>query len=301
MEMSTVVVSNLPQTKPKPPITRTKVVNIIVTLVLSLGSIIMLFPLVWMLLSTFKPYTELNNTFLPKTWTLSAYKDMWDGCNLVTGTNAGLLRGFLSSILTTVPVVLVQVVVSAFAAFAFAKLHFVGKNVIFLLMLGTMMIPFAVIMLPQAKLFGMLGLINGPLAVIIPKFFGSITTVFFLRQFLYGIPDSISEAARIDGAGFTKTFLSIILPLLMPALATQAILSFIGNWNDYLGPLLFITDKAWLTLPLLVDGLNASGGSFMYVPRVFAASFVSLVPIIVIFATFQKKIVGSIVFSAVKG
>lgn len=301
MTTSTVVVSNLPQTKPKPPITREKIVNIIVTVVLSLGSIIMLFPLVWMLLSTFKPYTELNNTFLPKTWTLYAYKQMWDGCNLVTGTNAGLLRGFLSSILTTVPVVLVQVVVSAFAAFAFAKLQFVGKNVVFMLMLGTMMIPFAVIMLPQAKLFGILGLINGPLAVIIPKFFGSITTVFFLRQFLYGIPDSISEAARIDGAGFTKTFVSIILPLLMPALATQAILSFIGNWNDYLGPLLFITDKAWLTLPLLVDGLNGAGGSFKFVPRVFAASFVSLVPIIVIFAVFQKKIVGSIVFSAVKG
>ena len=122
-----------------------------------------------------------------------------------------------------------------------------------------------------------------------------------MRQFLFGIPDSISEAARIDGAGHTKTFISIVLPLLMPALATQAILSFIGNWNDFLGPLLFISDKNWYTLPLLVNSLNGSGGATTYIPRTLAASLISLVPIIIVFATFQKKIIGSIVFSAVKG
>ena len=87
----------------------------------------------------------------------------------------------------------------------------------------------------------------------------------------------------------------------MPALATQAILSFIGNWNDFLGPLLFISDKNWYTLPLLVNSLNGSGGSTREIPRTLAASLVSLVPIIVVFAAFQKKIIGSIVFSAVKG
>ncbi len=213
----------------------------------------------------------------------------------------GIIRGFVNSIVTTVPVVLVQIIVSAFAAYAFAKLNFVGKNVMFLIFLGTMAIPFAVIMLPQAWLYGRMGLTNGPLAVIIPKFFGSIGTVFFLRQFLFGIPDSISEAARLDGAGYTRTFISIILPLIMPALATQGILSFIGNWNDFLGPMLFIGDVNWKTLPLLVNDLNGAGGQMEYVPRALAASLVSLVPIVIVFAAFQKKIIGSIVFSAVKG
>jgi len=278
---------------------RKLIIDIVVTIALALGAVLMLLPFLWMLLATMKPFTEVYTTFFPRHWTLKSYADMWEECGYIM--KGGIFRGFFNSILTTVPVVLVQIVVSAFAAYAFAKLNFVGKNIVFLVLLGTMMIPFSVIMLPQAWLYGRMGLTNGPLAIIIPKFFGSITTVFFLRQFLYGIPDSISEAARLDGAGYTRTFISIILPLIMPALATQGILSFIGNWNDYLGPLLFISDKNWLTLPLLVDRLNGSGNGARDIPRVLAASLISLVPIIVVFAVFQKKIIGSIVFSAVKG
>lgn len=289
----------LPLPKAKRGLKPEQIKNIIVTVVLSLGSVLMLLPFVWMLFAAFKPHTEIYTTFIPKQWTAKSFREMWDGCKILM--EGGIVRGFLNSILTTVPVVIVQVLVSAFAAYAFAKLNFVGKNAVFLILLSTMMIPFAVIMLPQAWLYGRMGLTNGPLAIIIPKLFGAIGTVFFLRQFLFGIPDSISEAARIDGAGYTKTFLSIVFPLLMPALATQAILSFIGNWNDFLGPLLFISDKNWYTLPLLVNSLNGSGGSTREIPRTLAASLVSLVPIIVVFAAFQKKIIGSIVFSAVKG
>lgn len=298
-------VSSVPQQSQREKhINRRKLISdIIVTVLLSLGAVIMLFPFLWMVLSVFKPGEEIYSKGLfPREWTAQSFVDMWTGCNELMKSDAGLLRGFLSSILTTVPVVAVQIVVSAFAAYAFAKLNFVGKNVMFLVFLGTMMIPFAVIMLPQAWLYGQMGLTKaGPLAVIIPKFFGSIGTVFFLRQFLFGIPDSISEAARLDGAGYTRTFVSVILPLIMPALATQAILSFIGNWNDFLGPLLFIRDRTWYTLPLLVNRLNGNGGNLLLVPRVLAASLISLVPIIIVFAAFQKKIVGSIVFSAVKG
>ena len=137
----------------------------------------------------------------------------------------------------------------------------------------------------------------------IPKMFGAVGTVFFLRQFLYGIPKSISEAALLDGAGYMKIFVSIILPLIMPALSTQFILSFIGNWNDYLGPLLFIRTPAWRTLPLVVNALNpgAHGAEIEQIPQALAASLVSLIPIVVVFAVFQKKIIGSIVLSAVKG
>ncbi len=272
---------------------RIRIADLCVTIVLALGALVILAPFLWMILATFKPYTELYTTIWPQEWTVQNYADMWEAVDLI--------RGFGNSILTTVPVVLIQVFVSAMAAFAFAKLDFKGKNILFLVMLGTMMVPFAVIMLPQAYMYGRMGLTNGPLAVMIPKFFGNIMTVFFLRQFLYAIPNSIAEAAKIDGAGYNKIFVSIILPLIMPALATQFILSFIGNWNDYLGPMLFIGDEDWFTLPLMVNALNNSGGSLRYVPRVLAASLVSLIPIIIVFAVFQKKIIGSIVFSAVKG
>ena len=297
--------TNIPQVQPMSEknkhINRRKLImNIVVTVLLSLGSVIMLFPFLWMLLATLKPGYEIySGDLFPHEWTFAGYKEMWTECGYMM--EGGIIRGFVNSIVTTVPVVLVQIIVSAFAAYAFAKLNFVGKNVMFLIFLGTMAIPFAVIMLPQAWLYGRMGLTNGPLAVIIPNFFGSIGTVFFLRQFLFGIPDSISEAARLDGAGYTRTFISIILPLIMPALATQGILSFIGNWNDFLGPMLFIGDVNWKTLPLLVNDLNGAGGQMEYVPRALAASLVSLVPIVIVFAAFQKKIIGSIVFSAVKG
>ncbi len=289
-----------PVKREKKPIPPHLIGNIIITVVLALGSVVMLFPFLWMLLATLKPWNELATSHIfPREWTLYSFSDMWTWCN--KNMQGGIIRGFFNSVLTTVPVVLVQIVVSAFAAYAFAKLQFKGKNIVFLLMLGTMMIPFSVIMLPQAWLFGAMKLTRGPLAIIIPKFFGSITTVFFLRQFFYSIPDSISEAARLDGAGYTRTFLSVLLPLVMPALATQGILSFIGNWNDFLGPLLFVRSRDWYTLPLLVNRLNNGGGSLEQVPRTLAASLISLVPIIVVFAVFQKKIIGSIVFSAVKG
>ncbi len=290
----------VPPAKEKRAIPTKLIWDIVITVLLALGAVIMLFPFLWMVLATMKPWTELyTDSLFPHKWVLTSYADMWKGCNQMM--KGGIIRGFFNSLLTTVPVVLVQIVVSAFAAYAFAKLEFKGKNVIFLLFLATMMIPFSVIMLPQAWLYGQMKLTQGPLAIIIPKFFGSVGTVFFLRQFFYSIPDSISEAARLDGASYTKTFLSVLLPLVMPALATQGILSFIGNWNDFLGPLLFVRSRDWYTLPLLINRLNNNGGSYEQVPRALAASLISLVPIIVVFAVFQKKIIGSIVFSAVKG
>lgn len=278
------------------------IADIIVWIALFIGAVIVMFPFAWMVLTTFKPATEFyNDNFFPNDWTDAAYKGMWDAA--IKATNGcSIPRGFLNSFITTVPVVLVQVFVSAMAAYAFAKLDFKGKNAVFLIMLSTMMIPFAVVMLPQAWLYGRLGLTNGPLAVMIPKMFGAVGTVFFLRQFLYGIPKSISEAALLDGAGYMRIFVSIILPLVMPALSTQFILSFIGNWNDYLGPLLFIQGPKWKTLPLVVAALNGSHGvGADQILQALAASLISLIPIVVVFAIFQKKIIGSIVFSAVKG
>lgn len=269
------------------------IINTIVFIVFTLGAFIMMYPLLWMVFTSMKVHTEVYTTFFPRHWDFSPYVDAW--------TEAPLLRGFLNSLLTTVPVVLVQVFVSAMAAFAFAKLRFKGKNALFMVMLATMMIPFTVIMIPQVIVFKTLKLLNGPLAIIIPKMFGSVMTVFFLRQFLYGIPDSLIEASKLDGAGYNRTFVTVVLPLIMPALATQCILSFIGNWNDFLGPLLYVRDRDWQTLPLIVNTFASNNGGSEFIPLTMATSLISMIPIIIIFAAFQKKIIGSIVFSAVKG
>ena len=274
------------------------IVNTVLFIVLLAGAVLMLYPLLWMVFASFKPYKEVYKGFFPKTWQMDAYKYIFDPDNLELQTP--LWRAFLNSILCTVPVVVVQVLVSALAAFAFAKLHFKGKNVLFIIMLATQMIPFTVIMIPQVTVFETFGLLNGPVAVIIPKMFGAVMTVFFLRQFLYGIPDALTEASRLDGAGYTRTFIQVVLPLIMPALATQMILSFIGNWNDFLGPLLYIQGNEWRTLPVVISYFS-SELSFDGVPNLMAASLVSMIPILIVFAAFQKKIVGSIVFSAVKG
>lgn len=267
--------------------------NIIVFIIMALGAVAMMYPLLWMLVTAVKPSTEVYTNFFPKHWMPSNFTVIWKEVNMLTG--------FRNSIITTVPVVLVQVFVSALAAYAFAKLRFKGKNILFIAMLGTMMIPFTVIMIPQVVVFRTLGLLTGPLAVMIPKMFGAVMTVFFLRQFLYGIPDSLTEAAKLDGAGYTVTFIKVVLPLIMPALATQFILSFIGNWNDFLGPLLYIRDQNWYTLPLIINEYAGNNGASEFIPRLMAASLVSMVPIIIVFVAFQKKIISSIVFSAVKG
>ena len=274
------------------------IINTVLFVVLLAGAVVMMYPLFWMLFTSFKPFTEVYDGLFPKHWTGTAYKYIFsDKPEMKTP----MWRGFFNSVLCTVPVVLVQVFVSAMAAFAFAKLHFKGKNALFILMLATQMIPFTVIMIPQVYVFRTFGLLNGPIAVIIPKMFGAVMTVFFLRQFLYGIPDALTEAARLDGASYTRTFIQVVLPLIMPALATQMILSFIGNWNDFLGPLLYIQGEEWATLPILINSFSSQNGSLRQLPTIMAASLVSMIPILVIFAAFQKKIVGSIVFSAVKG
>lgn len=275
------------------------IINAILFTVLALGAVVMMYPLLWMVFTSFKAdFREVYTRFFPTKWTGAAVKYVFsDDPKIITP----FWRAFINSVLCTVPVVVVQVLVSAMAAFAFAKLNFKGKNILFLIMLATQMIPFTVVMIPQVYVFQALGLINGPLAVIIPKMFGAVMTVFFLRQFLYGIPNALTEAARLDGAGYNRTFIQIILPLVMPALATQMILSFIGNWNDFLGPMLYIDGAEWWTLPLLVKDFAGKSGEFDGIPRTMAASLISMVPTIIVFAAFQKKIVGSIVFSAVKG
>ena len=262
--------------------------------VLLVVAFFMIYPLFWMLFTSVKANKHVYGTgLLPPEWHLENYIKIW--------SEVDLLLGFRNSTLITVPIVVVSVFFSGLAAYAFAKLNFPGKNIVFFGMLGTSMVPFAVTMLPQFILFKEMGLLKGATAYVVPRLTGGIFTIFFLRQFLYGVPDSVIEAAKLDGASQPTIFVKVVLPLLTPALVAQVILGFIGTWNDYLGPLLFIRSNEWKTIPLLIAAFNSgTTGANNETPMLMAASIVSMVPVLVVFAIFQKQIINNVMLSGVK-
>ena len=266
----------------------------VVFAVLLLFAVIMMYPLIWMLSTSVKANRHVYGTgLIPPEWHFENYVNIW--------TEVDLLRGFLNSTLITVPIVVCSVFFSGLAAYAFAKLQFPGKTGAFFGMLASSMVPFAVVMLPQFILFREMGMLTGATAYVIPRLMGGIFTIFFLRQFLYGIPDSIIEAAKLDGASQPVIFIRVVLPLLTPALVAQIILGFINTWNDYLGPLVFIRSQDWLTLPLILSAFNSgTTGANNETPMLMAASLLSMVPVLIIFAAFQKQIINNGILSGVK-
>jgi multiple sugar transport system permease protein len=274
--------------------TRGRVADWIVFAAVLVGAALMLYPLAWMLSASLKANKDVYGSgLIPREFHFENYARIWG--------QAPLLRGVINSFTVAVPVVTLSILTATLAAFAFAKLRFWGRDFFFMLLLAFTMVPFAVYMLPQFVVFKALGLLRGPWAILLPRVAGGAFTIFFLRQFLYGVPDSVIESAKIDGAGFLRIFFQMILPLAAPAVVAQVILAFIGNWNDYLGPLLFIRGTEWHTVPLVMATFNAgSGGADNSIPLLMAASLVSMLPILAIFAVFQRRIVNSVMLSGGK-
>ena len=269
--------------------------TILIFLVASLIAVVMIYPLLWMISTSLKDKFYVYNTGL--------FFSNWKFSNYVAIFRETMLaRSILNSFIVAIPPLIVSNVVCAVAAFAFAKIDFKGKGAVFMIMLSTMMIPFAVVMIPQFVLFKMIGLLSaGAAALIVPKLFGSIGAIFFMRQYMYGIPNSLIESAEIDGASHLRIVFTIVLPLCMPVIITQFILGFIGTWGDYMGPLIFIRDRNWWTVPLVIARYNSGiAGSDADLPKLMAASLVSMLPIFVVFAVFQKKIINSVMLSGMK-
>lgn len=266
----------------------------VVFAVVLLCSVVMMYPFLWMLSTSFKANAHVYGTgLIPIEWHPENYIRIWKEVNLT--------RGFLNSIVITVPIVVCSVFFSGLAAYAFSKLRFPGKNIAFFGMFATSMVPFAVVMLPQFIVFKEMGLLKDAWAYVIPRLTGGIFTIFFLRQFAYGIPDSVIEAAKLDGASQPVIFIKIVFPLLMPALVAQIILGFIGTWNDYLGPLIFIRSNDWKTIPLVISVFNSGAtGANNETPLLMAASLISMIPVLAVFAVFQKQIINNVMLSGVK-
>ncbi|MGN0822232.1 MAG: carbohydrate ABC transporter permease, partial [Candidatus Gallimonas sp.] len=208
-------------------------------------------------------------------------------------------RALFNNLLYSVVPVSVGVITSASAAFSFAKLDWKGRNVVFYFLLAAIMIPGPSIMVSQFVMYDNLGWRTNGLVLIVPGMFGSIMTAFFIRQFLFGLPTSIIEAAQIDGAGYPRVFVGFILPLALPAIMAQAVLSFMGCWNNYLGSFIMIPPQSeWINLPHAIVLMEKSyEGNYAVM---IAASVICVLPVMVLFACFQKLIIGSLMLTGSK-
>lgn len=275
---------------------QSKIVDTIVFIAISLGAVCMIFPLIYMVLSSFMTKNQIlsaNFSILPNPWKFGKYGEVFQ--------KGESLRGIRNTLLVACPVLLVGGFTSSLSAFSFSKLKFRGKNATFLALLATMMIPFAVVMIPQYVMFTKMGWTNSLLPLIIPGLFGNVSIIFFLRQNLTSIPDSIAEAAKIDGTGYFKMYCSIFLPLMKGPLMTQLILWFMGIWNDYLAPTIFIQDDKWFTLQVVIRSFNSTYAVNSDYPLIMAASVISIIPTLLLFFFFQRFIIESLAVSGVKG
>lgn len=275
---------------------RNRVTNIFVFAFLSIGAIFMVAPLLWMVSTSVK--TKEDVFALPPVWiptdiSFSKYTEIW--------SMGPLLSGISNSLIVAVTVTVVGTLTSSLAAFAFSKLRFRGKNNIFILLFASVMIPYPVLMIPQFMMFSSIGWIDTLLPLIVPGLFGNLFMIFFLRQYLSSVPNSIIEAAKIDGCSYFQIFFKIIFPLIKPAVAAQLILWFMGIWNDYLGPILYLNSPEKQTLQLVIANFNASYAIQSDYPLIMAASVIALLPMLIVFIVFQKQIIESIAISGVKG
>jgi multiple sugar transport system permease protein len=273
-----------------------RMTDIIIFILLSVGAVFMVAPLLWMFSTSFKDIQEvyaLPPVWIPESFNASKYIEIWE--------KGPLFSGITNSLIVAVSVTVIGTFTSSLAAFAFGKMNFPFKNQLFLLLLTAMMIPYPVVMIPQFMIFSQIGWVDTLLPLIVPGLFGNIIMVFFLRQYLTSIPNSIIEAAKIDGCSYFKIFYKIIFPLVKPAVAAQLILWFMAIWNDYLGPILYLNSPEKQTLQLVIANFNSTYAIQSDYPLIMAASVVSLLPMLIVFIVFQKQIIESVAISGVKG
>jgi ABC-type glycerol-3-phosphate transport system permease component len=258
------------------------------------GAVIFLFPLFWMVSTSLKPADQVM------VWPPSLFPVPPKFANYVDGWNSATFSLYYrNTILITGTSILGTVLSSSLVAYGFARLRFVGRDVLFLLLLATMMLPGQVTMIPIYILFARLGWINTFLPLIVPSFFGSAFNVFLLRQFFLGIPRELDDAARIDGCSQLGIYWRIILPLSTAALAVVAIFAFTYNWNDFLMPLLYLESGYLQTITLGLASMQAQA-SFQF-PSLMAMTTVALIPQIVIFFLAQRQFIQGIVMTGIKG
>jgi multiple sugar transport system permease protein len=263
-------------TASRPPLARLRRGNTLAYILLSIGALVVLYPFFYMVMNSVKPGPEILHSpnALPSQFTLSGYEGVF--------ARLDVLRLFRNSIILAVSITVLNCILSAMAAYAIAKIPFPGRGPIFSFMLATMMIPGVLLLIPTYVIMYNLGWVNTFQALIVPSAI-SVYNIFLLHQFIRGIPDELVEAARLDGASDLGVFWRIILPLVRPALVTVGILTFMGSWNDFFGPLLYLNKPELWTVQLGLLQFQA-GVPGENAQEIWAAvTLISLPPIILFF------------------
>jgi len=266
--------------------------KIFIHLLLFVIAILTLFPFFWMISASFMQDGHASvfpPRFIPDEFTLTQYQKLFERLSITSN--------FFNSLFLSVLVTVISLTFNSLAGYAFAKYKFSGKEKLFNVLLSSMIIPSQVTMLPLFLMLKSMGFINTYMAIIIPGL-ANIFGIFLIRQFCLSIPDSLIEAARIDGANDFYIYIKIILPLLTPVLATLAIFTFLGTWNDFLWPLIVLTDDSMYTLPVALSNLMLEHSKDPEL--MMAGSLITVLPVIIVFLALQKYYIKGIMMGSVK-
>ncbi len=267
--------------------------RLIVYLVLILGCVITLAPFLWMILTSLKTQVEavsIPPSILPKHWDISSFRTLPD--------KLPFFRMYWNTIFTAIIIVLGQLSLCSLAGYAFARIQFPGRNFLFLLCLAVLMIPSSFLILPQYLTIQKMGLLNTLRAIFLPNLFSAFGT-FLMRQFFMAIPQELEDAACIDGCSHGRIFLQVMLPLVKPGLVSLGVLTLRFAWNNLMWPMIVNTSPEKMTL---AAGLSYLQGQYLTdYPSIMAGALLSIIPLIIIYAIFQKQFIEGIALTGIKG
>ncbi|HWR10525.1 MAG TPA: carbohydrate ABC transporter permease [Rectinemataceae bacterium] len=262
-------------------------------LILIVFAIVMIFPFLWMLMSSFKDVTQIFRMKLfPSAPTLDNYR------YILFSDGSKFPRWFLNSAIVAVSTTISVLFFDSLLGYTLSKFRFPGKKVIFLLIISTLMIPTEMLVIPWYAMTRALKWGNTYWAIMFPGMISAFG-VYLMRQFMSTIPDDLIDAARVDGQGELRIFLTVVMPLVSPALATLAIFNFIGNWNSFLWPLIAASKPKMFTLPVGLANFSGEAGSDWH--YIMTGATVAMLPLVIIFLIFQKQIVKGIAMTGLKG
>jgi multiple sugar transport system permease protein len=272
---------------------RIDIAAIIIHIVLWAGLAWVALPFVWMVLSSFKTLQEFYSfDFLPKSWSLEAYKQIFE--------QTQYLRWYENSLIVGVVVTASELFFASLVGYTLAKFTFRGNRVIFLLILSTMMIPTELLVIPWYVMSSQLGWTDTYWGIMFPGMIEAFG-VFLMRQFMLGVPNDLLDAARIDGMSEFGVFFKVALPQVKPALAALGILSFLGNWNAYLWPVIAISTESMRTLPVGMSLFSTADAGGLQWNLIMAMSTLAVIPIVIVYFIFQRRIAEGIALTGLKG
>ena len=274
---------------------RKRRIDCIVFVCLLLIGLIFIIPFVWMAVVAFERSANIQPPFPPS---LIVKEPSLFNFKIIT-ENGNLWRAYRNSLVIAVFSVALNMLAVMLGGYALAKGRFKGKGLVLVIVMATMMIPFETRMVPMFKMFSKLGLTNNFLPLILPNMIDGFG-LLLARNFFVKLPDSLGEAARIDGAGHLRVFLQVYLPLSTPIMATIAILKFMGSWNDFLWPLVILTGEETRTVPIFISAFSYEGGTRM-AGSTMCVACMGIIPVLIVFLLLQKYIIQSIALSGMKG